>query len=153
MEFSARDDIEAPIEFVFDQVTNFANFERSIMRRGGDVERVAGGDAPELGTKWRVNFRMRGRERIVRAEIVQVNKPNGLTIAFNSVSADGEMAVELVALSRARTRLIVTGSSVAKTIPAKLFFQSLKFARAKSDAKFAGFVTGFAKDAEKKYRS
>ncbi|WP_187293080.1 hypothetical protein [Octadecabacter arcticus] len=50
MEFTTRDDIEAPIDYVFDQVTNFATFERSIMRLGGDVERIAGGDAAVVGT-------------------------------------------------------------------------------------------------------
>ena len=152
MEFSARDDIEAPIDYVFEQVTDFATFERSIMRRGGDVERIAGGDTPEVGTKWRVNFRMRGKERTVRAQVVQLDAPNSLKIDVNSVSADGTMTIELVALSKARTRLIVTADAGAKTIPAKLFFQSLRFARGKTDGKFKALVSGFAKEVDKKYR-
>ncbi len=153
MEFTAREDIESPIEYVFDQVTDFPTFERSIMRRGGDVERVAGGDAAAVGTKWRVNFRMRGKERTVAGQIVQVDKPNGLTIEVKSKNADGAMVVELVALSKARTRLIVTAEAAPKTISAKLFFQSLRFARAKTDSKFKSLVAGFAKDVDKKYRA
>jgi hypothetical protein len=65
IEFTTRDDIEAPIDCVFDQVTNSAAFECSIMRRGGDVERIAGGDAVVVGTKWRVKFLLRGAERSV----------------------------------------------------------------------------------------
>ena len=38
MELVTREDIEAPIDFVFKQVTEFPTFERSIMRRGGDVD-------------------------------------------------------------------------------------------------------------------
>ncbi|MCF2871110.1 SRPBCC family protein [Octadecabacter sp. G9-8] len=152
MELTAREDIEAPIDFVFDQVTDFATFERSIMRRGGDVERMSASDAAEVGTKWRVNFRMRGKERTVRAQIVQVDTPNGLSIDVNSVSADGTMVIELVALSRARTRLIITAEAGAKTIPAKLFFQSLRFARGKTEARFKTMLTNFAEDIDKKYR-
>lgn len=153
MEFSAREDIEAPIEFVFDQVTDFQTFERSIMRRGGDVERVKGGDAPVVGTKWKVKFRMRGKERMVKAEISHVDVPNAMTISVTSKNIDGSMVIELVALSRARTRLIVNVDITAKTIPAKLFFQSMRFARAKSDAKFKAFVTGFAEDVDARFRA
>ena len=61
MDFSAREDIEAPIDFVFEQVTAFKAFERSIMRRGGDLQRLHDGDAPVVGTKWKVKFRLRGK--------------------------------------------------------------------------------------------
>lgn len=152
MNIKARADIEAPIDYVFEQVTDFATFERSIMRRGGDIERILGEQGAELGTKWRVKFQMRGKEQTVRAEIVQVDAPNGFMIGVKSVSADGEMVVELVALSRGRTRLIVDASATPKTIAAKLLFQSLKFARGKTEGKLQGLVDNLAKDIEKKRR-
>jgi uncharacterized protein YndB with AHSA1/START domain len=153
MEFTTRDDIEAPIDYVFDQVTNFAAFERSIMRRGGDVERIAGGDAVVVGTKWRVKFLLRGAERSVMAEIVEVDKPNGLTFEIKSISADASLLIELVALSRARTRLNLKAVAKAKTIPAKLLFQSVRFARQKNQTRFKSTVSGFAKDVEARYLS
>lgn len=152
MELTAREDIEAPIDYVFEHVTDFASFERSIIRRGGDVERVSGGGGAEIGTKWSVKFQLRGKERTVNAEIVQVDKPNGLTIDVTSPSADGTMGIELVALSRARTRMIVTAEAGAKSIPAKLMFQSLRFARAKTEGKFKTMVCNFAEDIDKNYR-
>ncbi len=152
MEFTARDDIEAPIDFVFDQVTDFKTFERSIMRRGGDVERLTAGDDAAVGTKWNVKFRMRGKEREVQAEVTQADRPNGITIEVTSDNADGTMVVELVALSRARTRIIVTADALAKTIPAKLLFQSVRFAKAKAANRFKGLVTNFAEDVDAKYR-
>lgn len=152
MEFSTRDDIEAPIEYVFDQVTDFATFERSIMRRGGDVERIEGGDTAAVGTKWRVKFLMRGSERTVMAEITDVDKPNHMVIDITSKSADAKLLVELVALSRARTRLNVRAEAAAKTIPAKLLFQSIRFARNKSQTRFQKMVSNFAKDVETKFR-
>lgn len=153
MDFSARDDIEAPIEYVFDQVTDFNSFERSIMRRGGDVEWLAGGDKPAVGTKWGVNFRFRGKDRTVNAEITSVERPNGLTINVVSKNLTAIMVVELVALSRARTRLNVNISATAKSIPAKLLFQSMRFARQKTDARFKTMVAGYAEDIETRYRS
>jgi carbon monoxide dehydrogenase subunit G len=151
MEFTTRDDIEAPIDYVFDQVTNFATFERSIICRGGDVERIAGGDAAVVGTKWCVKFLLRGVERSVLAEIIEVDKPNGLTFEVTSKSADATMVIELVALSRARTRLNVKAVAKAKTIPAKLLFQSVRFTRQKNQDRFKTIVSGFAKDVETRY--
>ena len=152
MELTTREDIEAPIEYVFDQVTDFAAFERSIMRRGGDVERIVGGDAAVVGTKWQVKFLMRGAERKVMAEIISVDRPNGMTIDITSKSADATLVVDLVALSRARTRLNVSAATNAKTIAAKLLFQSMRFARQKTTARFDTAVAGFAKDVETRYR-
>ncbi|WP_281984445.1 SRPBCC family protein [Thalassorhabdomicrobium marinisediminis] len=152
MDFTARSDIEAPIDHVFAQVTDFPAFERSIMRRGGDVERIQGGDAPAVGTKWRVKFRMRGKDRVVMAEIVKVDAPHGLTVDVTSPSVDGMTRVELVALSRARTRLIVSADAGAKSIPAKLMMQSIRFAKGKTEQRFKDMVATFAKDVESRYR-
>lgn len=153
MDFSARDDIEAPIDYVFQQVTDFPSFERSIMRRGGDVERLQGGDAAVVGTKWQVKFRMRGKERLVNAVLSQVDAPNGLTIDVTSPSVDGRMVVELVALSRARTRIHVHAHTGAKTIPAKLLFQSIRFTRGRTERRFKSLVTTFAEDVEARFRA
>ena len=153
MDFSAREDIEAPIDYVFTQVTDFPSFERSIMRRGGDVERLQGGDAATVGTKWQVRFRMRGKERVVDAVLSEVDAPNGVTVDVMSPSADGKMVVELVALSRARTRIHVSAQVGAKTIPAKLLFQSIRFARGKTERRFKSLVAGFAEDVEARFRA
>lgn len=153
MEFTTRDDINAPIDFVFDQVTDFATFERSIMRRGGDVERITGGDAAAVGTKWRVKFILRGAERQVKAEVTEIDRPNAMTIEISSGSADATVNIDLVALSRTHTRLNVDVQAKAKTIPAKLLFQSVRFARQKNLTRFKGIVTNFAEDVETRYSS
>ncbi|MCW1951148.1 MAG: SRPBCC family protein [Octadecabacter sp.] len=153
MEFTTREDIEAPIEYVFGQVTDFASFERSIMRRGGDVERLSGGDTAVVGTKWRVKFLLRGAERLVNAEVVGVDAPNAITIDVTSKNVDATFQVDLVALSPARTRLNVRATAAAKSIPAKLLFQSVKFARNKNKNKFSAMVANFAKDVETRFRS
>jgi len=153
MDFSAREDIEAPIDFVFKQITNLASFERSIMRRGGDVVRLNGDDTALVGTKWDVKFRMRGKERQVDAEITQVDAPNAMTVGVTSSNVKGDMVAELVALSPGRTRLIVRVNATPKSIAAKVLFQSIRFARAKTDAQFKQMVANYAEDCEKRYKS
>ena len=153
MELNAHDDIEAPIEYVFTRVTDFPAFERSIMRRGGDVERLEGGDAPTVGRKWRIKFVMRRKERTVNAVLTDVDAPNGITLNLRSSGVDGQIVTELVALSRARTRLTVTMQANAKTIPAKLLFQSLHFAQGRTDKRFRSIVSTFAEDVEARFRA
>lgn len=153
MELTSREDIEAPIEFVYDQVTEFGAFERSIMRRGGDVDRIENGGDDGLGAKWRVKFLLRGVERKVVGEVTKADKPNMIELEVTSKNAGGIVRVELVALSRARTRLNVHFEAKAKSIPAKLFLQSLRFARQKTNARFRDAVANFAKDTELKYSS
>ena len=149
MKFTAKDDIEAPMAEVFRHVTDFASFERSIMRRGGDVQRLTPGETPEVGMSWRVKFRLRGKEREVTARLTEYDAPNGLVAKLTSKNLDANTSVELVALSRARTRLIVQIDAAPKTLAAKLLFQSMRFGKNRMQNRFQGMVTAFARDIEK----
>lgn len=151
MKFSTREDIEAPIDFVFEQVTDFTSFERSIMRRGGDIERIADGAENGLGAKWQVRFQLRGVERDISATVSEVSEPTSLKISLTSRSADAEMKIDLVPLSRARTRLRVDAQATAKSIATKLLFKSARFAKQKTEGRFNSVVAGFAADVDKRY--
>ena len=153
MKFNTREDIKAPIDFVFEQITDFAAFERSVMRRGGDVDRIAIGGADGLDAQWRVKFQMRGVERDVTATITEAKKPTLIKMVVTSRSADADMLIELISLSNSRTRLSVHVESVAKTIATKILFKSIRFAKQKSDGRFKAVVASFAVDIEKRYRA
>lgn len=153
MEFKAREDIEAPLSYVFGQITDFPAFERSIMRRGGDVIALEGPKAPEVGARWDVHFRMRGKERVARATLVDVDPSQGLTIEVSSENIDGKCQVELVPLSRSRTRLNVVVATKPTSLPAKLLFQSMRFGKHRMTQRFKTMVMGYAEDVESRYRA
>lgn len=129
MNFQVKQDIEAPIEFVFAQMTDFKAFERAAMRRGAEVQRVNDGGEGAVGTAWDAKFQMRGKEREVKIEITECDSPNKIVVSSRAASMGGDMVVELIALSRNRTRVDSIVQLAPKNLTAKLLVQSLKLAR------------------------
>lgn len=152
MKFSTRADVKAPIDYVFEQITNITTLERSIMHFGGNVERIAGDDEVIFKTRWRVKFVLNGIRRSVMVKIIEVEKPNNLTFEVTSKNIDATLLIELVALSHSCTRLNVTAMAKAKTIAVKLLFQSICFAGQKNQMRFKAIVLNFATDLEIRHR-
>ncbi len=153
MKFSTREDIEAPIEHVYERVTDFAGFERQALRRGGDVRRLDAGQEPQVGSKWDISFQFRGKDRKMTADLVKLDRPTALQIDTTASGIDGETKVELVALSRSRTRLSVTMDLKPKSLAAKLLMQSLKLAKSSLSRKFKLRVAEFAEETERKHQA
>jgi len=153
MKFSAKEDIEAPIEFVFDQVTDFTAFERSALRRGAEVQRVDTLTVPGPGMKWDAAFNLRGRRREVNIELLSIDRPNGLVVGSRSPLMGGELVLDLVALSRGRTRMSVEIEMTPKTLSARLLVQSLKLAKNTLSKRFRKRVAAQAEEIEDRYTS
>lgn len=150
MKFSAREDIEAPIDHVFQIVTDFDAFERQALRRGADVKRLDQGP-PTVGSAWDVSFTFRGKERRLTATLTQMD-PQGLLIDAVSPNIDAATQIELVPLSPARTRLAISIELKAKTLTARLMLQSLKLAKASLTQRFKKRVAEFSEDTEARYK-
>ena len=56
MKFSTNEDVEAPIDAVFEMLCDFESFERAAMRRGAEVQRVDQLVAPGVGMIWDAVF-------------------------------------------------------------------------------------------------
>ena len=153
MKFTAREDIEAPIDFVFSQVTDFAALERSAMRRGAEIQRVDDLEQPGPGMAWDAEFTLRGKRREVRLELAEFDPPNGVAVGLRSPNITGRLVVDLVALSRGRTRLSLDLEVQPKTLAAKLVIQSMKLAKTNLSKRFKLRVADYAKDLEERYKS
>jgi len=152
MKFSTKEDIEAPIETVFEMATDFEGFERSAMRRGAEVQRVDDLTQTGLGMLWDVGFDMRGRRRDVRLELVEFDRPSGLAMSADSSGISGSFDVELIALSRSRTRLSVQLELKPQNLPARLMIQSLKLAKANLSKRFKLRVADYCKEMEERHK-
>jgi len=151
MKLSAREDIEAPIAFVFQRVSDFARFERRAMRQGADVSRRSEGMA-EIGMIWDVVFDFRGRSRKVQAELTRLESQHAIEIISQSDGLTAVTQVETVALSGTRTRVLVSCDMRAKTLTARLLLQSLKLAKAKLTKRFKARVLDYAETIEDDFR-
>jgi len=151
MIFSAREDIEAPIEFVFSQVSDFEQLERRALRRGAEVERTDTLTAPGPGMGWRMAFTLRGKKRKMKVEMVSYDPPNVMRFHSNSPNVSIDTIVELLALSRGRTRLSFEADVHPKNLGARLVLQSLKLAKSSVTRRFEQRIATYARELEDRY--
>lgn len=152
MKFSSREDIEATIDQVFEMLCDFEGFERSAMRRGADVQRIDPMTEPGVGMRWDVSFMMRGRKRQLQLEMVRFDRPNEMALEFTSTGMNGSFVLELLALSRSRTRLAVALEVSPRTLSARLLVQSLKLAKSSLTKRFKLRVAEYAKTMEERLK-
>ncbi|HKL46596.1 MAG TPA: SRPBCC family protein [Roseovarius sp.] len=152
MKMSAQEDIEAPIAFVYEQVTDFPGFERQALRRGAEVVSVESPTALAPGLAWDVSFKLRGKQRKVQIEVSRLDPPNGLVIGSRASTIGGEMVVDLVALSRTRTRMSVAISMEPKTLSGRLMVQSMKLARKTLTRRMRKRLGEYASDMEERHK-
>ena len=152
MQFSAREDIEAPIHSVFDMVADFDRFERMAMRRGVDVRRTTGGVAPSAGMAWETEFKLRGKPRKMSVLLTDCDHPSQMRFEATGKGMTGVTVVDFMALSQRRTRLSVDLSLSAKSLPARLLLQSMKLGQARFRKRFQMRLAEFARELEQRYR-
>lgn len=151
MKFSTREDIEAPIDYVFARVTDFTGFERQALRRGADIRRLDDAPVPVEGSAWQVAFKFRGKDRKLTGTIAKLEEPTLLRIDTAAKGISGVTSFEIVALSRNRTRISATIELTPQSLSARLLLQSLKLAKNNLNRKFKLRITEFAEDVEVSY--
>ena len=152
MIFETKEDIEAPMDHVFGVISDFGRFERQALRRGAEVRRLDQLSVPGVGMVWDIVFQMRGKQRDIKVELIEFDRPNRLVLESKSPGLAGDMVAELVALSRGRTRLSLKVELKPQTLSARLLVQSLKLAKGNLNKRFMVRVAEFAKDTEDQFK-
>ncbi|SEQ02285.1 SRPBCC family protein [Thalassovita taeanensis] len=152
MKFATKEDIEAPIQSVFLMVSDFNGLERAALRRGAEVQRIDGMTANGVGMAWDVSFMMRSKLRNLRITLAEYDPANAMVFQAASAGLNGVMAVDLVAMSRTRTRMALEMELEATTLSARLMLQSLKLARNKLNKRFHLRVADYATELEARYK-
>ncbi|WP_212524892.1 SRPBCC family protein [Actibacterium sp. MT2.3-13A] len=148
MQFTAKEDIAAPIEAVFAAATDFETFERGLLRRGVEVMRTDSLSRPGPGMGWEARFEFRGRPREVTVDLLRADPPEGLELAAESAGVRGQMTVDLVALSPRQTRMQVTLVLKPRTLPGRMLVQSMRLAKGSLLKRYRKGVRKFAREIE-----
>ena len=152
MKFSTKEDIDAPIDAVFDMLCDFEMFERAAMRRGAEVQRTDTTIVPGVGMGWRGTFNMRGKRREVDIEITTFDKPNEMVFACSSQGLLTLLTTELVALSKNRTRIMMSVDVKPLNLSARLLVQSLKLAKTSLTKKYKLRAADFVNAMEERHQ-
>ncbi|MDV4143404.1 SRPBCC family protein [Shimia sp. FJ5] len=148
MKFKAKEDLEAPIEKVFDMLVDFERHERSALRRGIEISRDDASKKQGVGATWTASFKYRGKPRKARIEITEFERPNQITLAVKMQGMDAQVEFMLVALSKTRTRLSLMADLKPQTLSARLLLQSFKLARGSIMKRFEQRLATVARDME-----
>lgn len=148
MKFSNRVDVAAPAEFVFDQLADFATFERAALRKGISLRRLDTLKVPGAGMSWDIGFKLRGRPRQLIADIRHFERPERLDYEGTSQGFQLTLTLGLMALSKTRTRLNTGLEIRPRTLGARLLLQSAKLGRSNLERRFDERVQGFAREIE-----
>lgn len=148
MKLSSREDVDAPIAQVFDALSDFDSFARLAMRRGSEVQRVD--HMAQLGERmqWDVRFNWRGRPRDVQLTLSEYEPPRTLLVSYGARSVEGAFHLELLALSRTRTRINVGFEVKPLNLSARLLVQSLRLAKSTLSKRFKLGFAEYAKTLE-----
>ncbi|WP_375692003.1 SRPBCC family protein [Pseudooceanicola sp. LIPI14-2-Ac024] len=130
MKLVAKQDIDAPIDQVFAEVSDFDRFLHGAVQRGATIERTDTLAVPGVGMTWDAAFDLRGRRRETTVRMTDYDRPNGMRFEAESAGLDATCWIELVALSPQATRMKLHTELTPNTLSARLLVQSLKLAKA-----------------------
>lgn len=149
MQFSSKEDIDAPVDTVFAALSEFEAFERSAIRRGIEVRRVDEDlNTIRAGMAWDAAFDLRGKRRDLHLKLCDYEAPSNMRFESESFGLIGTLTIDLVALSPKRTRMGMVLHLAPKTLSARLFLQSLKLAKSNLTKRFKQKTADFAKSIE-----
>jgi len=151
MKFKTKEDIDAPMDYVFGALTDFEALERQAMRRGASVRRMDAQTQPGEGMGWEIGFPFRGKPRELTVTMMHFAPPSRMSFDGTMQGLSGTMDVELLALSRTRTRMILEIELKPETLSARLLMQSIKLARGSINKRFQVRVAEYAKTMEERY--
>ncbi|WP_107495016.1 SRPBCC family protein [Thalassobius sp. I31.1] len=143
MKFTAKHDLEAPVEGVFARCSDFAAIEKAALERGVEVTRRSVLTQPGAQLGWDVRVKLRGRARNLQVELVGCDAPDSVIYVIEGAGVRSEVVTEFVSLARNRTRIHVAIDIRPKTMGGRLLIQSLKLAKGSLNRKLKKRLADF----------
>lgn len=151
MKFSTREDIEVPVEFLFDQISDVEGFERSATRRGADLRRLNPENGIAPGLRWAVSFMMRGKRRSLEMELDELTRPEVVVLDGQSEAFNIKLRMSSILLNPQRSRLGVEFEITPRNFMARVMLQSARLGKNALDRRFGDQVRKYAHEIERRY--
>jgi hypothetical protein len=152
MKLTGKVDLEAPIAHVYAQFADHPAWEREARQRGIEVERPEGMPATGVGAGWRLWVPFRGGVRRVLLTMAEMTPHHRIAMTLDGQTIEGEMVLELLALSPTSTRLRLVVDVSPKTLAARLFLNTLRLAKGRVQARLDERLAGFGARIVHSYR-
>lgn len=153
MKINGKHDVDVPLGFVARILLDFPGWERAALRRGLDVRRTDNLADPGLGATWTARFSYRGKPRVIDLKVIEVDPAGRIVVAFSGKSAEGTATLVPLAMSVQRTRISATLDVQARTLAARLLFQSMRLARQRVVRRFEHRLAQFGAEVELRFRA
>lgn len=151
MKLSTQEDTDVPIAEVFKMLCDFEHYEKTAQRRGADVTRVGGWSEPARGNTWSARIDLNGKARQFELELSRFEPPQEMVFDMTSKGLSGVLGLELIALSRTRTRLVVGFELRPVSLQARLLVQSMKLGKSTLTSKYKQRVAGYVAEMQERY--
>ena len=153
MKFKVSDDVEAPIDWVFEGFSDFGAIEADARAREADITRVGDWKEAAHGVAWRGSVPVRGKVRPIEARITAFVPDERVVIDSRIGGMECHYEVTFAPLSEAVTRVSVVLELKATNLSARLILQTLKIARRKVIQRLEGAVVRQGQAVEADYRA
>jgi carbon monoxide dehydrogenase subunit G len=136
MKLNTRHDLDAPINEVFDALSDTAKWERAATRHQIDMKRTDGATGFADGASWNVKASFRGKAIDAALTVTKHSRPGQMVLLAKSGLFDADIEIELTELSEKKTRVGLTVEVKPNTLGARIMLQSFKLGKTKIQKKF-----------------
>ena len=136
MKLTAKTDLDVPAAQVYAILADFPAWEREAARHGIVIERPAGTPLVGVGAEWKIQGMYRGKTRRLTLRMEEMVQDKQLKASVSSAPAEGIGELEVIVLSPRRSRLRVEIEMKPKTLASRLFFNTMRLAKGRVQARF-----------------
>ena len=136
MKLTAKTDLDVPAAQVYAILADFPAWEREGARHGIVIEHPPATPLVGVGAEWKIQGPYRGKTRRLTLRMEEMVQGKVLKASIASAPADGIAGLEVIVLSPRRSRLRVEVELKPRTLAARLFFNTLRLAKGRVQARF-----------------
>lgn len=136
MKFSSRAEVDASADTVFRELSDFDAIDKLARKRSVIVKRTDSLGRIGVGMTWLVDFRFRGRMRRMEVLLARFDAPETIGYKGTTPGFEVDLEIQLVALSKTRTRIIVSSDIRPRSLGARILMQSARLGKSALDRRF-----------------